>query len=169
MAEIRIYEVFLSHSSTDKEAVEAVARRLADEAALMPFLDSWHLIPGEPWQEALEQALDAARTCAVFIGPSGIGPWENEEMRSALNDRVTRPGFRVIPVLLPGAVLPPQGRLPRFLARLTWVDFRHGLQDLEAFWRLVAGIRGTPPGRVGPGGAPHAHQPKHTQEAPMAL
>jgi hypothetical protein len=95
------------------------------------------LIPGNPWQEALEQALDTARTCAVFIGPHGVGPWENEEMRSALNDRVTRRGFRVIPVLLPGAMLPQQGRLPRFLARLTWVDLRHGLHAPEAFRRLV--------------------------------
>ena len=82
----------------------------------------------------------------MFIGPHGVGPWENEEMRSALNDRVTHTGFRVIPVLLPGAMLPQQGRLPRFLARLTWVDFRSGLHDADAFRRLVAGIRGQPPG-----------------------
>jgi hypothetical protein len=143
----KLYDVFLSHNSADKDAVEAVARRLEDEAALSPFLDKWHLIPGNPWHEELEQALDAARTCAVFIGPQGIGSWENEEMRSALNDRVTHTGFRVIPVLLPGAILPPQGRLPRFLARLTWVDFRHGLHDPEAFRHLVAGIRGHSPGR----------------------
>jgi hypothetical protein len=146
----KLYDVFLSHNSADKDAVEAVARRLEDEAALSPFLDKWHLIPGNPWQEELEQALDAARTCAVFIGPEGVGPWENVEMRSALDDRVTRPGFRVIPVLLPQAVLPQQGRLPRFLARLTWVDFRHGLHDPEAFRRLVAGIRGHSPGRGEP-------------------
>ena len=147
MTDTRPYDVFLSHSSADKDAVEAIARRLEDEAALHPFLDKWHLIPGNPWQEELEQALDSAGTCAVFIGPEGIGPWENVEMRSALDDRVTRPGFRVIPVLLPKAVLPQQGRLPRFLARLTWVDFRHGLHDPEAFRRLVAGIRGHSPGR----------------------
>ena len=154
MMDTRLYDVFLSHSSADKDAVEAIARHLEDEAALHPFLDKWHLIPGNPWQEELEQALDTAGTCAVFIGPEGVGPWENEEMRSALNDRVTRPGFRVIPVLLPGAVLPQQGRLPRFLASLTWVDFRSGLQDPEAFRRLVAGIRGHSPGPEETGAAP---------------
>src|SRR5262249_36737043 len=135
MTDTRPYDVFLSRSSTDKDAVEVIARRLEDEAALRPFLDKWHLIPGNPWQEELEQALDSAGTCAVFIGPDRVGPWENVEMRSALDDRVTRAGFRVIPVLLPKAVLPQQGRLPRFLARLTWVDFRHGLHDSEAFRR----------------------------------
>jgi hypothetical protein len=36
----------------------------------LPFLDKWHLIPGDPWQEALEEALDASRTCAVFLRPN---------------------------------------------------------------------------------------------------
>jgi hypothetical protein len=45
------YDVFLSHNSADKPAVEAIARRLREEGGLTPFLDKWHLIPGEPWQE----------------------------------------------------------------------------------------------------------------------
>jgi hypothetical protein len=142
------YDVFLSYARTDALAVEAIARRLEDEAKLHPFLDTWHLIPGEPWQEELESALDQSQTCAVFIGPAGLGPWENEEMRSALDTRVKRPGFRVIPVLLPGATMPERSGLPRFLSRLTWVDFRpQGLQDTDAFVSLLAGIRGEPPGR----------------------
>jgi WD40 repeat protein len=144
------FDVFLSHSSPDKPAVEEVARRLEDEAKLKPWLDKWNLVPGEPWQEALEQALDSSRTCAVFIGLGGIRPWENEEMRSALQTHASKPDYRVIPVLLPGATLPERGELPRFLSRLTWVDFRgtDGLDDAEAFRRLVAGIRGIGPGRV---------------------
>lgn len=52
-----VYHVFLSHSSKDKPAVEALAKKLRD-AGLNPFLDRWHLIPGEPWQEGLEEALE---------------------------------------------------------------------------------------------------------------
>ena len=143
------FDVFLSHHSADKDAVENIAARLEDGARLTPFLDKWHLVPGEPWQEALEQALDQSRTCAVFIGPHGIGPWENLEMRSALSDLVLNKGFRVIPVLLPGALEPEKDTLPRFLRLLTWVDFRgpQELDDTDTFQRLVAGIRGTEPGR----------------------
>lgn len=140
------YDVFLSHNSSDKPAVELLARRLSEECGLQPFLDKWHLIPGEPWQEALERALDASRTCAVFLGKADLGPWENEEMRAALDIRTTQPDFRVIPVLLPDAHFPERGRLPRFLTRLTWVDFRAGLDDAEAFQRLVCGIQGIAPG-----------------------
>jgi formylglycine-generating enzyme required for sulfatase activity len=143
-----IYDVFLSHNGADKPHVEALAGRLEDEAGLKPFLDKWHLVPGEPWQEALEEALDQSRTCAVFLGPSGLGPWENEEMRVALRKRVGKKSFRVIPVLLPGAQPKENESLPSFLVGLTWVDFRKGLDDEEQFQRLIAGIRGNPPGRL---------------------
>jgi hypothetical protein len=141
-----LYDVFLSHQSGDKSLVESIATRLVNEQGLRPFLDKWHLIPGEPWQEALEEALDRSKTCAVFLGPGGLGPWENEEMRAALEERVRNKSFRVIPVLLPGAEPKDEKTLPRFLRRLTWVDFRGGLNDPDTFQRLIAGIRGVAPG-----------------------
>ena len=146
MAELPyIYDVFLSHTSSDKASVEFLAHRLIEEG-LKPFLDKWHLIPGEPWQEKLEEALDQSRTCAVFLGPSGLGPWENEEMRNALDQRVRDKSFRVIPILLPDTNLKDRTTLPRFLARLTWVDFRNRLDDDNAFNILLAGILGKSPG-----------------------
>jgi hypothetical protein len=139
------HDVFLSHNSADKTAVEKLARRLV-EVGIRPWLDKWNLVPGEPWQEALEEALDACQAVAVFLGPSGIGPWQNEEMRSALEERVRDKSRRVIPVLLPGSSMPEREELPRFLKRLTWVDFRGGLDDADAFHRLVSGIKGVAPG-----------------------
>src|SRR5262245_50375923 len=99
-AQQQSYDVFLNHQSGDKPLVEAIAARLIDEQGLRPFLDKWHLIPGEPWQEALEEALDQSRTCAVFLGSSGLGAWENEEMRASPDERVRYKSFRV---MLPGA------------------------------------------------------------------
>jgi WD40 repeat protein/energy-coupling factor transporter ATP-binding protein EcfA2 len=134
------YDVFLSYNRADRSAVELIARRLREEVGLEPFLDRWHLVPGEPWQEALEEALAQSLTVAVFVGPSGISPWHNEELRAALDDAVRRRDeYRVIPVLLPDAA--PES-VTGFLARRTWVDFRSGLDDAEAFERLVAGIKG---------------------------
>jgi hypothetical protein len=139
------YDVFLSHNSADKDAVRAIAQRLVDEGHLHPFLDEWCLVPGEPWQEGLEEALDRSSTCAVFLGSNEIGPWENEEMRAALDERTRNKSFRVIPVLLPGATPKQPGKLPRFLRRLTWVDYRKGLDDERAFHSLLAGILGQAP------------------------
>jgi tetratricopeptide (TPR) repeat protein len=141
------FQVFLSHSNADKPAVEALARRLRTEG-FEPWLDRWHLIPGDPWQPAIEQALAESRTCAVFVGPSGLGPWQNEEMRAAIDRRVRDSGrhFRVIPVLLPGAERGKRSSLPTFLAATTWVEFRDSLEDPDAFHRLVCGIEGKEPG-----------------------
>ena len=118
------FHVFLSHSSDDKPAVEELARQLAKEG-IQAWLDKWHLIPGDPWQPAIEKALAESETCAVFVGPSGLGPWQNEEMRAAIDQRVADSGrrFRVIPVLLPGAERAERSSLPTFLAATTWVEF----------------------------------------------
>ena len=154
------YHVFLSHSSTNKPAVEELAKRLVREG-IEPWLDRWNLIPGVAWQRAVETALANCATCVVFVGPGGFGAWQNEEMREAIGRRVAKSRtaaadgqepFRVIPVLLPGAERPERGRLPSFLAATTWVEFRTSLEDEQAFHRLVCGIRGVEPG-AGPAGA----------------
>src|SRR4030095_9040111 len=93
-----------------------------------------------------EQAPTESRTCAVFLGPADLGPWENEEMRLALDMRTRNSAFRVIPVLLPNTQMPENVPRPYFLRRVTWVDFRGGLDDADAFHRLVSGIKGIAPG-----------------------
>src|SRR5688500_15360612 len=154
------YDVFLSHNSKDKPAVEVIAKRLQQKHELKCWLDKWNLVPGEPWQEALEEALDQCETVAVFVGPNTISPWENEEMRSALEERVHDKTRRVIPVLLPCAPDSRDLKLPRFLKRLTWVYLRAGLDDEYALYRLYCGIRGIQPGerperdRIADGGLP---------------
>ena len=134
------FDVFLSHSSADKPAVEAIAQRLIAEEHLRPFLDKWHLSPGMPWQDELEAAMAASSSVAVFVGPSGSGPWHHEETLVFIDRAARARGeFRVIPVLLPGAE--PKS-VSGFLGQRTWVDFRAGLDDAEAMQRLAAGVRG---------------------------
>src|SRR5205823_2353190 len=95
------YQVFLSHNWDDKPAVEELAHRLRQREGIEPWLDKWHLIPGASWQPAIEQALADCTVCAVLIGPSGIGSWQHEEMRAAIDRRVKEHlnDYRVIPVL----------------------------------------------------------------------
>jgi len=97
------YHVFLSHNGADKSLVEALANEL-ENRGLSCWLDKWNLIPGKPWQPAIEEALAQCGICLVFFGPHGLGPWHNEEMRLALQRRVTsmERKLRVLPVILPG-------------------------------------------------------------------
>ncbi len=139
------YNVFLSHNSKDKPAVEAIAMLLQQKYQLKCWLDKWNLVPGEPWQESIEEALDQCETVAVFVGSEHISPWENKEMRAALQVQAQNKGRRVIPVLLPGAPDSQNLKLPMFLTQMTWVDFRGGLHDEEALYRLCWGITGSKP------------------------
>jgi hypothetical protein len=51
-------KVFFSHNSKDKPLVEKLAKKLEKEKFIEPWLDKWNLVQGDPWQEALEKALD---------------------------------------------------------------------------------------------------------------
>ena len=103
------------------------------------WLDEEQLIPGRPWQEALEEIIGTARTVAVLVGRDGMGPWEGAEMCACLHQFVKR-ALPVIPVLLPGVSQEP--KLPLFLQGFTWVDLREGLAP-DGMERLEWGIRGT--------------------------
>ncbi|HND54465.1 MAG TPA: toll/interleukin-1 receptor domain-containing protein, partial [Pirellulaceae bacterium] len=143
------YQVFLSHSNRDKPFVRQVAERLQREGISF-FFDEADLVPGEPWQVALERALGASDSCAVFIGDEGLGPYHTLEMRVALSEQVEADrGFRLIPVLLPGKTRPADRELPAFLKQLTWVEFTADVEKDETAWRrLKAGITGEAPGFV---------------------
>lgn len=137
------YDAFLSHNSFDKPIVEEIASTL-ESVGIHPFLDKWHILPGDPWQEVLEGAIEKCRTCVVCISASELGPWQNEEMRVFLEKRVKSNDVRVIPLLLPGVTSDFVDTLPVFLRRLHFVDFRQGLASIEAYRSLIAGITGQP-------------------------
>ena len=136
------FDVFLSHNGREKPAVKKIGEALKARG-LKPWLDEWELVPGRPWQEALEEIILEVRSCAVFVGRDGLGPWEIPEMRAALSESVRR-GASVIPVLLPGASQRPM--LPLFLTQYTWVDFRGGVSQ-DVMDRLEWGVTGVKPAR----------------------
>lgn len=140
MSNIQSFHVFLSYNSKNKPAVIELARRLKARG-LKVWLDEWELLPGRPWQEALERIIETTRAAAVLVGEDGIGPWEDAEMQACL-DEFARRDLAVVPVLLPGC--PDKPKLPLLLRRFTWVDFRNERED-EAFLRLVWGITGEKP------------------------
>lgn len=137
------FDVFLCHNSQDKTAVIEIAQQLKVKQ-IKPWLDDWELQPGLPWQPELEKQIQNIKSAAVFIGQSGIGPWQQEEIDSFLR-QFQRRKCPVIPVLLANA---PQQTptLPPFLEGRTWVDFRTGSSVHTDPWKkLVWGITGIKP------------------------
>ena len=137
----RHFDVFLSYNRDDEDAVGRIAEHLQRER-LEPWLDKWVLTPGKSWQEEMGEGLSNASTCAVVVGPSGLGDWAREELAVAADRAAKDRDFRLFLVLLPGA---PEITDPRmaFLRTRTWVDMRSGIADPDAFDDLVAAITGS--------------------------
>jgi len=114
------FDVFLCHHNDDKNEVKKIGEQLK-KLGILPWLDEWELQPGLPWQRLLEQQVGKIKSAAVFVGKTGIGPWQQIELEAFLREFVNRE-CPVIPVLLPDATKEPQ--LPIFLKGMTWVDFR---------------------------------------------
>jgi WD40 repeat protein len=143
------YDAFLSHNSQDKPAVEQIARWLRDEAKLTVWLDDWNLMPGDSWQKEMQNAIDQSRCCVVFLGPNGIGNWQDEEICGAINKRVAHKSIRIVPVLLPTVHRSEkESEFPMFLQNLLWVKFRNNVNEEDALKRLVCGIKGEEPGHA---------------------
>jgi hypothetical protein len=136
------FDIFLSHNSKDRPAVRELAEAL-HARGLRVWLDEWELVPGRPWQEALEEIIETTRSSAVLVGKDGLGPWQDAEISGCLAEFVNRK-LPVIPVLLPDA--PEAPKLPFFLKRFTWVDLRGGLTK-EGIDRLQWGATGQRPDR----------------------
>lgn len=137
------FDVFFSYHWRDHASVEAVARALT-ERGVRVFLDRWHMVPGQPWPQALERTLASCKSVAVFLGVEGLGPWQQRESDLALDRQGREPGFPVIPVLLTRAD-PALG----FLKLNTWVDLSASIADAAAIEALCAAIRGQLPDSAG--------------------
>jgi hypothetical protein len=136
---IHSFDVFFSYNSRDHLLVAEMASKISREG-FEPFLDRWYLVPGQRWRPNLEELLSSCKAVAVFIGPSGMGSWQQREVDVALDRQSKASQFPVIPILLPGCE-PPLG----FLRQITWIDLRNGSLD-EALPALIGAIQGVPVG-----------------------
>jgi hypothetical protein len=137
-----IFDIFLSHNSEDKLAVIQLANKLK-ELDFNPWLDDWHLVPGESWLPVVNRVLETCTCCAVIIGPHGMGNVHESEMWVALQRALeTKQGdrrFRTIPILLPNATRGDLARLPLYLTANTWIEFHQSIDDPRALKRLTLG------------------------------
>ena len=147
-----IFDVFLCHNTEDKDEIRHIANRLVKQG-IKPWLDEQEIKPGSLWQSALEEQIANIKSAAVFVGESGLGPWQSLEIRSFINEFVERK-CPVIPAILPSAKSTPP--LPILLKNLHYVDFR--VPEPDPLNQLLWGITGekpkTPTGANGDGDGP---------------
>src|SRR5215210_262292 len=137
------FDVFLSHNSKDKAAVERIAKQLK-AVGLRPWLDKWNLAGGDTIEDALEHAIKKIPCAALCFGPADVGDWHILEIRSYVAAWAKRKA-RMIPVILPGVKEVPE--LPLFVQQTLWVDMRDWEKDeSDGFYQLVCGILAKAPG-----------------------
>ena len=132
------FDVFISYSHRDEAVVVDLAQRLKGRG-VRPWLDIWEMYPGKPWLQAILEQIDSAASTAVIIGPSGMGPWQLDEMWFVLQQFFRR-RCPVIPVLLDGA---DESDMPSLLRNMQSVDFNRTTPD--PMDSLVWGITGVRP------------------------
>jgi hypothetical protein len=67
--------VFLSFNREDQGAAKILARRLR-ELDIEPWMENKDWIFSLRLRDEIKTALDQCRICLVFIGPSGVKPWQ---------------------------------------------------------------------------------------------
>jgi|GEM_PF-2303795 len=103
-------------------------------------MDEEQISPGARWMKALQEIIPEVSAAAVFLGPHGVGDWQQREIEACLQENVHR-GMPVIPIPLPH--LPDSFKIPAFLKNHSWIDLRPGLLEAELD-RLARAVKKDP-------------------------
>lgn len=125
------FDYFFTYARDDKDAARELEDRLA--AFGIRFASDFGeggLREGESWLAQLEDLLSLSDSYLILAGHREINRWVKAELEVALDRNANDPGFRIVPVLLPGV---SPASLPPFLGRFEVVQ-------LAEDWRLPGSI-----------------------------
>ncbi len=151
--------VYISYNTRNSEEAFKLSTMLT-EAGIEFWIHEVGVLPGDEWLRRMQEAIETHTVFLILIGSADIGPSQEGEIESIQRRAVARKGVRIIPVLLPGAVIES---VPSLLKSITWVDFREGFENTREFQRLLAGIRGIAPPPAKPSGKAAKKAPTKTQ------
>lgn len=115
------HDVFVIHSGYDRPVVERLCIALR-HAGMEPWYDEWSLLPGDPWIEVIENALEAGSVVLACITANALERWQGTQLQMALDLAIAKKIGKVVPLLLPGA--PDASQLRGFLGTLAALDLR---------------------------------------------
>jgi len=128
--------IFLCHASEDKVEVRELYYRLRD-AGLQPWIDEANLPPGVRWQEAIREAVQAARIVVVCVSRKSVDKsgFVQEEIKYALDVADQKTGtYYIVPARLELCDIPAR------LQKWQWVD----LFDPQGFHKLLRALGADP-------------------------
>ena len=90
------YDVYISHSHTDRPFAEFVVSYLNSQG-IKAWMTDMHILAGQNMDETLQKAMQQSKSAAFLVGQRGITDWQEKELNWAISNKIRR-----IPVLLPG-------------------------------------------------------------------
>ena len=135
------HDAFVIYDHRDREEVIKLCEELLDRFQLNLWLDEWKLVPGTSVRTSMDKAIQASRSCVVFVGKEGTWPKTNPQLKQAMEISERKFSFRVIPVLLSTSLKRP--KLPKALPEDSWIN----MGDFSGYNAILAverGIKGLP-------------------------
>ena len=134
----RAYDAFLSHAHADKAVVDRIHGWLADTSGVPVWYDATHLSASSRIVDALGQGISESRAAIVVLSEAAIrSGWVQEEYSAAVEQRVSNPDFRIVPVRLGNAAI------PTFLQTTKWVELPNAEFGVDQAAELLASLYGS--------------------------
>ena len=127
-------DIFLSHSSKDKDIV----RRLATDLGFLEvdaWLDEWEIAPTDSLYDAISSAMEKAKLIGIVVTENfAKSRWTSDELKQALARERRSDKNIVLPLICGGS------NIPSFLEDKKYLDFRD--QYYPSLVRLAGLIHG---------------------------
>ncbi len=137
-AEIETPNVFISHSSADKDSVEELAKKLA-ENGIEPWYAGWEIGPGDSIVQKINEGLENCDVFVIVVSENSVhSQWVKEELSSAVIRRIEHQA-RIIPVRLDDAPV------PSVINHLHWVKMHPLEEQLPQLVKAIFKVSDKPP------------------------
>ncbi|MBN2443367.1 MAG: toll/interleukin-1 receptor domain-containing protein [Spirochaetales bacterium] len=142
------YDLFICHSSIDKEWVRVLVRNL-EKQALTVFFDERSLHAGDNLVYSLDMAIEQSGGALLVVTPESVNSgWVKREYSKIFTFRIKHPDYVFIPLLLEGSHDFP------FSDEILYIDFRESKAYREKFTALLISLEKGIPGFSGDKNAP---------------
>jgi hypothetical protein len=132
---IRPLQVFLSHSSRDREKLQDIYERLMD-SGIDVWISDENLIPGQDWQSEITKAVKTSDVVLLFLSNNALtrDGYFQKEIRLALEVAEQKPDgvIYIVPVRLEDCSVPEK------VSRYHWINYFEDRAYAQLVRTLVA-------------------------------
>jgi len=136
-------QVFLSHTTADKDIVEAIGRFLTSRG-LTVWIDSWRMTAGDSLVQKIGDGIEASDRLVVCLTPESVeSNWVKKEVATGLVMELAEEKGLGEKFVVPALLIPC--KVPIMLRDKLYANFTNKAFD-AACEELLAGITNNPPG-----------------------